>query len=420
MTIVWKDLVVEKPKTYKINDNGDGTFTLIPAFGTTLEQGTPVNASNMNKLLDKTGDTVTGTLLLNNNVQIRGKKTDGSDVLISYVDTANNTILGSTANLTKIHSNANPMTRIGSTDYTFYHTGFKPTAAQIGAVEKIGDTMTGKLSIQQGSSIGLELNRRAATGNNISIKLSNDFGGTIKDRYLGVADGKLKFGEASDLLANGLDVITSAGGTFTGNVTVNATLVVGKVANTSTISFPASSNDPGWIKHAETNNVSIMEFCVSDDASNEDQFRFIVNPSAGRKDLLILKGSGALTLEGSMGVRGNITLTGSTSNFIAPNNYGYCGKDSGGTARYMLWMGNDNTIQLSHENRAVRCNGKFSGSGGNTLNCTYIMDTSLPNTSGGLRFSGGANNRTLFLGGDTDWGGGQPRGQLWGDIWIQC
>lgn len=46
----WKDKVIEKPRTYTIQDNGDGTITLIPAEGTVYEPGTPVNAVNMNNL----------------------------------------------------------------------------------------------------------------------------------------------------------------------------------------------------------------------------------------------------------------------------------------------------------------------------------------------------------------------------------
>jgi hypothetical protein len=46
----WKDRVVEHPRTYTIQDNGDGTITLTPAPGTVYEPGTPVSAPNMNKI----------------------------------------------------------------------------------------------------------------------------------------------------------------------------------------------------------------------------------------------------------------------------------------------------------------------------------------------------------------------------------
>lgn len=46
----WKDRVVQKPNTYTTVTNPDGTITLVPAPGTVTEEGTPVNAANMNNL----------------------------------------------------------------------------------------------------------------------------------------------------------------------------------------------------------------------------------------------------------------------------------------------------------------------------------------------------------------------------------
>lgn len=50
---VWKDRVVENALTYNIQENTDGTVTLIPAPGAITEEGTPVNAENMNKIETK-------------------------------------------------------------------------------------------------------------------------------------------------------------------------------------------------------------------------------------------------------------------------------------------------------------------------------------------------------------------------------
>ena len=47
---VWKDRVVEKPRTFDVTNNPDGSITLEPKPGTIIEEGTPVNAANMNKL----------------------------------------------------------------------------------------------------------------------------------------------------------------------------------------------------------------------------------------------------------------------------------------------------------------------------------------------------------------------------------
>ncbi|OUM86644.1 MAG: hypothetical protein BAA01_11590 [Bacillus thermozeamaize] len=47
---VWKNREVERPRTYQLQDNGDGTTTLIPAEGNVIEAGTPIIADNMNKI----------------------------------------------------------------------------------------------------------------------------------------------------------------------------------------------------------------------------------------------------------------------------------------------------------------------------------------------------------------------------------
>lgn len=46
----WKDRVVEKPNTFSVTQHSDGTITLIPAPGQVVERGTPINATNLNKI----------------------------------------------------------------------------------------------------------------------------------------------------------------------------------------------------------------------------------------------------------------------------------------------------------------------------------------------------------------------------------
>jgi hypothetical protein len=48
MARIWKDRIVEKPRTFTIQNNSDGTVTLIPAPGAIIETGTPVNAAALN------------------------------------------------------------------------------------------------------------------------------------------------------------------------------------------------------------------------------------------------------------------------------------------------------------------------------------------------------------------------------------
>ncbi len=46
----WKDRRVERENTFTLLHNNDGTITLIPVTGNVYEQGTPLNAINLNKL----------------------------------------------------------------------------------------------------------------------------------------------------------------------------------------------------------------------------------------------------------------------------------------------------------------------------------------------------------------------------------
>lgn len=51
----WKDHVVEHPKTYTVQDNGDGTYTYEDAPGEIVRQGTPMSATNFNKIEEGVG-----------------------------------------------------------------------------------------------------------------------------------------------------------------------------------------------------------------------------------------------------------------------------------------------------------------------------------------------------------------------------
>lgn len=46
----WEDRLVEKPRTFTVTNNPDGTITLTPAPGVVLDEGTAVNAAVMNSL----------------------------------------------------------------------------------------------------------------------------------------------------------------------------------------------------------------------------------------------------------------------------------------------------------------------------------------------------------------------------------
>ncbi|SHG90665.1 hypothetical protein SAMN02744040_00118 [Tepidibacter thalassicus DSM 15285] len=46
----WQDHVVEYPNKYEEVSNPDGTVTLIPKQGEVIQQGTPMSATNFNKM----------------------------------------------------------------------------------------------------------------------------------------------------------------------------------------------------------------------------------------------------------------------------------------------------------------------------------------------------------------------------------
>lgn len=48
----WVDQDVERPKTYEVTNNQDGSITLTDSFGLVTELGTPVNEDNMNHIED--------------------------------------------------------------------------------------------------------------------------------------------------------------------------------------------------------------------------------------------------------------------------------------------------------------------------------------------------------------------------------
>jgi hypothetical protein len=69
----WENREVERPRTYIMTENADGTVTLTPSEGTVFVAGTPLDAANLNKMEDqialndsnkvnRSGDTMTGQL----------------------------------------------------------------------------------------------------------------------------------------------------------------------------------------------------------------------------------------------------------------------------------------------------------------------------------------------------------------------
>jgi|GEM_PF-3584479 len=95
---VWKDRVVQNPRTYTKTDNADGSITLTPKPGVITEEGTPISASNMNKIEnavesidEQLGETVTQLNEINSKLNsLTGTYTDTTTIvpaLTSYTKT---------------------------------------------------------------------------------------------------------------------------------------------------------------------------------------------------------------------------------------------------------------------------------------------------------------------------------------------
>lgn len=61
----WADRVVSTPRTFTVQNNADGTITLVPSPGTVVQAGTPVNATNLNGIEQD----LVNTMLLTDNIQ---------------------------------------------------------------------------------------------------------------------------------------------------------------------------------------------------------------------------------------------------------------------------------------------------------------------------------------------------------------
>ena len=97
------------------------------------------------------------------------------------------------------------------------------------------------------------------------------------------------------------------GGTLSGDLTVGGgDLTISKDGYESDIIFLAQTNDPGYIKHYENNNVGIMYFSASDDKTTTDYFSFGSTPGGTYDEGARLTTSGNLQLDGNLTLGGTV------------------------------------------------------------------------------------------------------------------
>nr|DAP67473.1 MAG TPA: Putative tail fiber protein fold, Tail fiber, receptor [Caudoviricetes sp.] len=138
----WKDQNVENPRTYLVRDNGDSTVTLMDAFGTVTEFGTPVNAENMNKIengianaVDKdSNQTITGTKVFNGASPIKLGKAGGTYTEIQYTSDGS-ARLGGLRNI-----------REGNTDNMQMYVASKDGSSILGSIQLNRDDHNGILA----------------------------------------------------------------------------------------------------------------------------------------------------------------------------------------------------------------------------------------------------------------------------------
>ena len=124
---------------------------------TNWNESTPITADKLNKIEDGiasalplTGGTLSGNIVLNNDKAIGGKNTSGTVKWLTWIDKSNSANFGDTGLKSVINSNVNPEIHIGGQGvYTLYHTGNKPTAAEVGALPLTGGTLTGDTTFNQ-------------------------------------------------------------------------------------------------------------------------------------------------------------------------------------------------------------------------------------------------------------------------------
>lgn len=138
----WKDQNVENPRTYLVRDNGDSTVTLMDAFGTVTELGTPVNAENMNKIengianaVDKdSNQTITGTKVFNGASPIKLGKAGGTYTEVQFTSDGS-TRLGGLRNI-----------REGNIDNMQMYVASKDGASILGSIQLNRDDNNGILA----------------------------------------------------------------------------------------------------------------------------------------------------------------------------------------------------------------------------------------------------------------------------------
>lgn len=101
--------------------------------------------------------------------------------------------------------------------------------------------------------------------------------------------------------------LSSDGGTLNGNLRIaHGRLDIAKAGYDSWICFDAQSNDPGYIRHHENNNSSIMFHSVSDDRGRQDYFSWGSTPGGNYSQCAYMYTDGYFHTDGGIHASGDI------------------------------------------------------------------------------------------------------------------
>lgn len=96
-----------------------------------------LRGTGLDTKVDKHGDVMVGELLLANRVFLGGLLTTGEEKKIAQIDDKNVLWIGDEALPLRVRAVQNPTVTINNKQETFYHTGFKPSATDVGAWSKL-------------------------------------------------------------------------------------------------------------------------------------------------------------------------------------------------------------------------------------------------------------------------------------------
>lgn len=202
-----------------------------------------VSSLNLGQYMPTVGGTFTNTVTLNNNIQLLGKQSNGSTVLLAKVGTDNKISYGAVGNSMEFLSVAPPVYFDGTSRYDFVTTKNLPTPGQLSGgaaytkaetdnlkVSKAGDTMTGALTI-----VSTLRNNSLTSANKqvIGVDTTNVYLGNNTLGFVAIESSSgLLYSKASDSILNRIyhegfkptaadvNAVAKAGDTMTGNLTV--------------------------------------------------------------------------------------------------------------------------------------------------------------------------------------------------------